>query len=144
MDDLRTLLRQILDQGYLLSLASVDESGPWVSDVIYTFDGDLNLYWISQSESRHSKAFVTNPLASGAITVVEKPEGKGIGLQISGTVRMLAQIPANSLALYTKKRKGETQWIPSAGEVWYRLTPSKFDLIYEPLFGFTKKFLILT
>ena len=143
MNTIKSLIVEALQRGYLLSLASVDKSGPWVSDVIYTFDDDLNLYWISRSEFRHSKAFITNPQAAGTITAVEKPEGKSIGVQVAGTVSILTEIPADSLALYTKKRKGKDQWKLVPGEVWYRLTPGVIDLIYEPLFGFTKKYLIL-
>lgn len=139
MNNLPKLIHKILEKGYLLSLASVDESGPWVSDVIYTFDDDLNIYWISQSKSRHSKAFVINSKAAGAVTVAEKPEGKGKGVQVEGNVSMLAQIPEDSLVRYTKKRKGKDAWVPAAGELWYKLTPTKFDVIYEPLFGFNKK-----
>jgi len=40
--NLRKLVKQILDKGYLMSLATVDGSGPWVSDVIYVADDIAN------------------------------------------------------------------------------------------------------
>jgi uncharacterized protein YhbP (UPF0306 family) len=141
--ELKKLVLEILKSGHLISIASSDTGGLWVCDVIYTYDEDLNLYWISRAESRHSKAYVANPQAAGSITTVEKPEGKGKGIQIEGTVALLAQIPEDSLARYTQKRKGKEAWVPAEGEVWYKLTPTMMDIIYEPLFGFTKKKLTL-
>lgn len=139
MDIIRSLITEILRNGYLLSLASVDESGPWVSDVIYIEDENFSLYFISRFEFRHSKAFINNSKAAGAITVVEKPEGKSTGVQLEGSITVLAQIPDEPLARYTKKRKGKTRWALAPGEAWYKLTPTNIDLIYEPKFGFTKK-----
>ena len=139
MDGLKPLIRDILKKGYLLSLASVDDGGPWVSDVIYIEDEALNLYWVSRTDSRHSKAFAHNEKAAGAITVVDKPAGKGEGVQVEGSVTILAQIPDQPLLTYTKKRNGKTPWTLGPGEAWYRLAPTSIDVIYEPEFGFNKK-----
>lgn len=137
--NLKVQIQHILEQGYLLSLASVDGGGPWVSDLIYTFDDELNTYWISRPEFRHSKAFITNPRGAGAITTVEKPLGKGMGIQLEGTVIVLAQIPKDALARYTQKRSGKTSWELEPGEAWYKLTPTSIDIINEPEYGFVKK-----
>jgi len=142
--DLHILLKEILETGYLLSLASVDTSGPWVSDVIYTYDSDLNLYWVSQLKSRHSKAFAQNSKAAGSITVVEKPEGQATGVQLEGAVFEVDAIPPVAHKRYSLKRNRKELWQLAPQEQWYKLTPTKFDLIYEPLFGFTKKSLSIT
>ncbi len=143
MKDVRALVQEVLETGYLLSLASVDESGPWVSDVIYIADEKFNLYFISRLEFRHSKAFAKNPKAAGAITAAEKPEGQSTGVQLEGTVSQVQSIPQDALGRYTIKRRGKETWQLAAGEAWYKFTPTKFDVIYEPLFGYTKKSLTL-
>ena len=144
MKDLRSLIKEVLETGYLLALASVDEGGPWVSDVIYISDSNLNLYFISRLEFRHSKAFEKNSQAAGAITAVEKPEGQSTGVQLAGTISKVSQIPADALVRYSQKRAGKNTWKLEPGDAWYKLTPTMFDLIYEPVFGYTKKTLKLT
>lgn len=143
MKDIRDLIKKVIETGYLLSLASVDSGGPWVSDVIYVSDADLNLYFISRLEFRHSKAFEKNPRAAGAITAVEKPEGQSTGVQLAGTISQVKEIPKDAFVRYSQKRAGKNSWTLEPGDAWYKLTPTIFDLIYEPLFGYTKKTLRL-
>jgi uncharacterized protein YhbP (UPF0306 family) len=144
MHDIHSLIASILKDGYLMSLASVDESGPWVSDVIYCADQDFRLYFISRLEFRHSKAFIQNPKAAGAITVIEKPEGQSTGVQFEGIVVQIEKIPDTVLVAYSQKRDTTSSWKLGDGEAWYCLNPSKFDLIHEPLFGYTKKSFVLS
>lgn len=138
MLDVKSLIHKILQKGHIASLASVDDSGPWVSDVIYTFDENFNLYWISQVESRHSKAFVNNSKAACSITIAEKPEGKGVGIQMEGSVGILAQIPDEVLLHYSRKRNKKGIWTLGAGEIWFKLTANNIDVIHEPTLGFSK------
>ena len=51
--DIKRLIKEVLEKGYLMSLGTVDEGGVWVSDVIYVFDDEFNLYWISDPDTRH-------------------------------------------------------------------------------------------
>ncbi|MBI5153532.1 MAG: hypothetical protein HZA36_03695, partial [Parcubacteria group bacterium] len=51
--NIRELVMGVLDRGHLMSLATVDAGGVWVSDVIYIHDEELNLYWMSDTEVRH-------------------------------------------------------------------------------------------
>lgn len=41
---IKNLIKEVLDQGYLMSLATVDDGGVWVSDVIYIYDDNFNIY----------------------------------------------------------------------------------------------------
>ena len=52
------LIKEILEKCYLMSLATLDDGGVWVSDVIFVHDEDLNIYWISDPDVRHSKAII--------------------------------------------------------------------------------------
>ena len=53
---LRALTQEVLDQAYLMSLGVNDKQGVWVADVIFTYDDDANIYWMSTPERRHSVA----------------------------------------------------------------------------------------
>ncbi|MBI4036457.1 pyridoxamine 5'-phosphate oxidase family protein [Candidatus Daviesbacteria bacterium] len=144
MKNIKKLIKEILDKGYLMSLGTVDGGGVWVADVIYIYDDNFNIYWISQTSRRHSKAILFHPQVAGTITVKEKP-GKEMGLQIEGLAK---KIEGDILELAIKHRikrgkvppikKGE---VLDQDESWYKLTPTRIELIYGPLFGYNKQLL---
>lgn len=143
MDDARDLVRKVLEQGYLMSLATVDESGPWVADVIYVFDENFTIYWLSKDITRHSKAILKNPAVAASITVSNNQGEDNVGLQLSGNV---AKIEGDILEIASKHRLKRNKPIPKkpgeileAGESWYKLTPKIIELIYEPKWGFVKQ-----
>ena len=45
--ELKQLIQEVLEKGYLMSLATLDDGGVWVADVIYIHDDDLNIFWMS-------------------------------------------------------------------------------------------------
>ena len=144
--DLRELVRSILDQGYLMSLATADDGGVWVSDVIYIHDKDFNLFWLSDPEVRHSVALRESWEVAATITVSNNAGEENVGLQIAGVAE---QLEGNDLTLATKHRLKRQKSPPERdgeveeGDAWYRLRPTKIDIIHEPLFGFEKKILEL-
>ena len=146
MEDLRKIVDEILEKGYLMSLATVDENGPWVSDVIFVND-ELDLYWLSLENARHSKAILKNPKTAATITVSNGIGEKNIGLQIEGIAE---KIDGDVFEMAKKHRAKRNKPLPEKegevldpGESWYRLTPKKIEIIYEPLWGFEKKVLDL-
>lgn len=122
-----------------MSLATVDEGGPWVSDLIYVFDDALNIYWLSLPDTRHSKALLDNPKVAATITISTRSKEPNEALQIAGTAE---KIEGDILEMATKhlakrnypppEREGQ---ILEKGRSWYKLTPTKIRLIYEPTFG---------
>jgi uncharacterized protein YhbP (UPF0306 family) len=141
MEDLKKLAQSILDQGHLMSLGTVDDGGVWVSDVIFVDDGKFNIYWISDPDVRHSQAILKNPKVGATITV-SNPREPGVGLQIEGTAEKIEggnlELEAKHLAKRGKPRPIEAGQILE-GDSWYRLIPTKIEIIYEPEFGYEKK-----
>lgn len=142
MNNVQELINEVLEKGYLLSLATVDDGGVWVSDVIYVHDDQMNIYWLSQTNARHSKAISKNDRVAGTITVSNKPGEKNIGLQLKGVAE---KIDGDILEIAVKHRQKRWKLAPTKpgeildqGESWYRLRPKMIELIYEPLFGFDK------
>lgn len=143
MKEIGKLVLSVLEKGFLMSLATVDEDGPWVSDVVYVHDDKLNLYWLSESTTRHSKAIEDNSKVAATITVWQKQGDKNIGLQIAGRA---IKIEGDILEMAVKHRLKRNKKAPEkegeilgANESWYCLKPTKIELIYEPLYGFNKK-----
>lgn len=146
MDDIRSLIHQVLDQAYLMSLATVDESGPWVSDLVFVADDDLTIYWLSQPNTRHSQAILKNSQVAASITVSNNQGEDNIAIQLSGIAAKIdGNITPVALKHLAKRNKAATNpddvFLP--GQSWYCLKPTKIDLIYEPLYGYTKKTLNL-
>jgi uncharacterized protein YhbP (UPF0306 family) len=145
---LKKLASQILERGYLMSLATVDDSGPWVSDVIYVFDDELSIYWLSKTGTRHSKAIAANRTVAATVTLTAGKDEEEAGLQIEGTA---VAVEGDILALATQHRlkrgkpapKNEGE-ILDPGESWYCLKPSKIEVIYGPYWGFRKQVLEFT
>lgn len=139
--DLRQLIQEVLEQGYLMSLATADSGGVWVSDVIYVYDEDLNIYWMSDTEIRHSRAVVENNRAAGTITVSGIGEDN-LGIQFEGEVEKIDG-PRHDLAVkhFVKRNKPEPDEDEDIlqGDSWYVLRPRKIQLTHERLFGFDKQ-----
>ncbi len=143
---IRELVWQTLEMGYVMSLATVDNGGPWVSDVVYVADEKLNLYWLSQTLTRHSLAIAGDNRVAATITISKQSGEPNQGLQIAGIGE---KIEGDMLEIAIKNCLKRGNPAPTrAGEVfmpgqsWYRLTPNLIELIYEPEFGRTKQKLL--
>lgn len=146
MDAIRKLIEEILSRGYEMSLATYDEGGLWVSDVVYVYDGDFNIYWRSQVSTRHSKAIEENSHVAVTITT-SVHGGKNEGLQIIGKAEKVKG-SVEIFVAHLHKRYGE---IPHSMHIdennkltepeisWYKLKPIKIELIYEKYYGFDKQ-----
>ncbi len=142
-DDIKKLVKEVLEKGYLMSLATIDDGGVWVSDVIYIYDDNLNIYWMSDPNVRHSKAIVKNPQIAGTITV-NNPKEDNLGIQFSGVAQKIEGARFDlAKKHYTKRNKPEPKEIDDMlqGDAWYMLKSEKIELINETLFGFKKQIL---
>jgi uncharacterized protein YhbP (UPF0306 family) len=154
MVEVRNLVENIMGQAYLMSLATMDENGPWAADVIYTFDKELNLYWLSDKNARHSAAIIKSQKAAATITVSDRSGSPNIGLQIEGEAMMVeGDILDMAIKLNLKKGKAppakegeildETERKYGRRESWFKLKPKRIELLYQVLFGTEKKILEL-
>ena len=139
--DINNLIKEVLEKGYLLSLATQDDGGIWMCDVIYVHDENLNIYWMSDPDVRHSKAILENPIVAGTITV-SGPGQDNLGIQFSGVAEKI-EGPRHDLAQkhFSKRNKPEPQKSDDVlqGDSWYILKPTMIDLTYEKMFGFEKQ-----
>lgn len=140
-NELKQLIHEVLGSGYLMSLGILDDGGVWVADVIYIYDDDLNIFWMSDLGARHSQAILKRPQVAGTITVSGSGEDN-LGIQFSGMAKKIDG-PRFDLALkhYAKRKKPAPKETDDVleGDSWYELKPNKIELIHEKLFGFEKK-----
>lgn len=148
MVDTKARIKEVLDKGYLISLATADEGGVWAADLIYVFDEkDFTIYWMSRPEARHSKALEKNKNVAGTITVNNTFKEPDLGLQLTGTAERHASLSFPLSVKYLLKQgkpaplKGVS--ILKEGCYWYSLRPTKIELIDEANLKFEKRTLAL-
>jgi uncharacterized protein YhbP (UPF0306 family) len=140
--DLKKLTVEILDSCYLMSLGTFDEAGPWVSDLVYVYDSELSIYWLSTLETRHSKAIRLNGKAAATMTASNDQGEDNVGIQLSGKAEEIAGDLPEIAKIHLLKRKKDPQNhadILGTNKKWYKLTPDLIEIIYEPLWGYTKQ-----
>ena len=125
-----------------MSLAVQDEGGLWVSDVVYIFDDNFNLYWMSDPEVRHSKAVIKNSQVAGTITISNKSKEPNLCIQFSGIAEKIDG-PRFDLAKMHLRKRSHPEPKESddvlQGDSWYMLKPEFMDIINEELWGYDKK-----
>ena len=72
--DIEQAIRDYLPQTVHMSLATVKDAIPWVCEVHFSWDAELNLYFRSLASRRHSQEIANNPNVAGNI-VVQHPLG---------------------------------------------------------------------
>ena len=65
--DIEKVVREYIDKSLHMSLATVSDGKPWVCEVHFVYDNDLNLYWRSLASRRHSQEIAKNPNVAGNI-----------------------------------------------------------------------------
>jgi len=122
------LIRQYVNQSNIMQLATCLNDQPWVVTVHFYADADLNLYWSSRSDRRHSQEIAANPNVSATILTHENTteENWVIGLTASGQAEQLDSLGDDITGAYIKKllKDPELPFKIASGAVpdkWYRL-----------------------
>lgn len=136
------LVQGVLKDGFVMSLGTYDDGGVWVADLIYLADENLNLYWISLPGARHSKAIELNKKVACTITVSHETDNEraaqieGVAEKIEGPMFEFERRLEFKRGLPEPNSPGE---ILDKGHVWYRLSPTKIELIHSKPFGYEKQ-----
>ncbi len=106
-EDMRPVLREFLARHSTMALATAGEQDgrPQVTPLFFASDDDLNLYWVSDPDSRHSVNIADWDVV--AATLFEETwEWTGIrGVQIEGTAAVLRDDDERTRALAVYKAK---------------------------------------
>lgn len=88
--NLNNLARKIIEKNQYISIASADRKGvPWISPVVYCYDVNWNIYFVSMPTSRHCSNLSTNNKVACAIFDSRQKWGEGVGLQIEANSEVL-------------------------------------------------------
>ena len=121
-----------------MSLATYGDF-PWIATVYYTFDNDLNIYFLSDPSTLHCRQIAKNNKVALAITNsnqnINKPKR---GLQISGVAEQLSSAEKVTLALKMWKQYLDVRdpklTYKAVKNSMYRIVPKRIKLFDQELF----------
>jgi len=130
------LVKNYLQQGRLMQVASVSGDQPWVCTVYYVSDEQHNLYWLSLPTRRHSQEIAKHAHVAAAIVV--KDDQPVIGLQIEGEAniaadaRTVSKVMKRYVAIYDSGRDFYDNFMAGTNQhQLYRIKPHLFVLFDE-------------
>jgi len=101
--DIEKIVREYIDKSIHLSLGTSVDNKPWVCEVHFAYDENLNLYFISSQNSRHCVELTANPNVSGNIVKQHDLTESPNGIYFEGTATMI-DVPTDSqLDLYSER-----------------------------------------
>ena len=131
---LDALIRKYLQAGRMMSVATVFGDQPWIFTAYYVSDENLNLYWISTPDTRHSKEIYKHKKVAAAIPI-KFTDLTVVGMQIEGDAILVEARDEikRVIRLYTDKNNRGEKWhedfIAGKNEhELYRIKPRLFVL----------------
>jgi len=88
-EQIEQIIREYIPQIIHMSLATVKDNKPWVCEVHFSYDDDLNLYFVSSSETRHAQEIINNPHVAGNIVTQHHKDQKVRCVDFEGAAQML-------------------------------------------------------
>ncbi|MEO6728844.1 MAG: pyridoxamine 5'-phosphate oxidase family protein [Candidatus Dojkabacteria bacterium] len=89
LENIEQVIRDYLPQIIHLSLGTSKENKPWVCEVTFAYDDNLNLYFRSRTTTRHCQEIAENKLVSGSIVTQHVGEEKPRGIYFEGECEMV-------------------------------------------------------
>jgi uncharacterized protein len=93
-DALKSEISDFLSALGPMTVATANGDTPWASSVFFAHDDDLNLYFLSSPETRHSTNIAGNIKVAASIVGDEKDWTKIRGAQVEGTA---VQVPPSEI-----------------------------------------------
>ncbi len=140
--DLKSVVQEVLRDGFAVNLGVCDASGPWIAPVVYVVDDAFDLYWISIADCQHSRAIAENPQIAAVVIATHATDNEralqmsGRAMRVEGTMFALEQRLQAKRGMPAPQSPGD---ILTDGYEWYRFTPDRFEITYNTLFGYDRQ-----
>lgn len=100
--DIEQIVREYIDKTVHMSLATVSGGKPWVCEVHFAYDKNLNMYFVSKLTTRHCSEIAVNPSVAGNIVKQHSLDESPHGVYFEGTAEAIE--PTNDqLELYCSR-----------------------------------------
>ena len=136
--EIKQLITDYLKEARLMQVATSQDNQPWACTVYFAFDEDLNLYWISKTDRRHSKEIRNNEKVAGTIVFPHTPGDDVQGIQFQGIAKELTDKKEAIIGMkYYAERYGvkpervNTLLDGSDGHTCYKIMPDLYVLFDE-------------
>jgi uncharacterized protein YhbP (UPF0306 family) len=151
--DLKTLIYEYLKTQRLMQVATYGEH-PWIANIFYVHDEDLNLYFVSKKTEKHSIDIAKNPNVSVAIADSHQLLHLPLkGIQLYGTCESVNIINKlewmfkiwNRLIAEEKEDKlsNPKEFLENGFANVYKIKPKKIQYYNTEIFNKPEKFRVL-
>ena len=89
--DIEKIVREYIDKSLHLSLGTCINDKPWVCEVHFVYDGQLNLYFRSLQSRRHSQEIAINSAVAGNIVKQHAPDEYPHAVYFEGTADIVTE-----------------------------------------------------
>jgi len=96
--DVEKTVREYIDKTVHLSLGTSQDNKPWVCELHFAYDENLNLYFRSLKSRRHSEEITTNANVAGDIIDKYGIDDSVVGVYFEGTAKLLVAGEEQNLA----------------------------------------------
>lgn len=126
--DVEKVVREYIGKSLHMSLATSANNKPWVCEVHFVYDDNLNLYWRSKSDRRHSKEIAENPNVAGNIVKQHSLEEYPHAIYFEGVAELVTdELKHPEIAeLFIERQIGDSSIIEDAkksdGHKFYKVT----------------------
>ena len=126
--DIEQIIREYIDKSLHMSLATSRDNQPWVCEVHFVYDDELNLYFRSLPSTRHSQEIAANPNVTGNIVRQHALEDYPHAIYFEGTATLLddKEQQRNILPLFEKRLGADESILAEAqkedGHKFYKIT----------------------
>lgn len=90
--DIEQIVRENITKTLHMSLATCVNNKPWVCELHFAYDNNLNLYFRSKESRRHSQEIAYNSLVAGNIVKQHALEDEVVGLYFEGVAEVLQNV----------------------------------------------------
>ena len=118
-----------------MQLSTAIDNQPWVSSVWFATDEDMNIYWISSINRRHSKEVLENKKVGAVMVLPQTPDDAPRGLQLQGLAELLTNqedidnaISVYAGRIFSKEKIKEFMEDEENPHRFYRIKPTQFVL----------------
>ena len=94
-EKIEQIIRGYIPQIIHMSIATVKDNKPWVCEVHFAYDDDLNLYFVSSRNTRHVFELMENPVIAGNIVTQHHKNQKTRCVDFEGKVELLEGVDEN-------------------------------------------------